>query len=460
MVETQDGTLSTQQSPRANREGSERPPSPTAQTPTQPVHQPRTRIPSPDPGVFQRHIVEKAEEIVRDCRAGKITRPDALGKLFFTFDLAGNHPNHSAREKAFEEFRAELAQQAQLEEAAGERGRRILDATQQGGDGLNRPTVPPAEDVRTGSGGTATLALQDHLADLQRLVPRKRPRDDGDDYNSGDESDGRGRPKLQREQLPWAMRGDEDSSDERNINGPENRKLLRLFSINPSFVVSDIRLCASSPPGFPQSEWNAIVRGNAVNLDNVFSNLHHVHPPKENIGRLGDREITFGAPKPAKVVETHADWHAAWSTTVLAYSFVFPHRRAELDAYGQYILRLFAAKVLSAAGRVILYDRAVRNFVGGGQRFALTDYESYSNLREAILSADGVEGSSVGGSAGNGGKGRGSRAGRSSGVCDRFNRPGGCGWKDGECRYKHECKQCGKDGHGQASCKGGRSEKA
>jgi hypothetical protein len=74
-----------------------------------------------------------------------------------------------------------------------------------------------------------------------------------------------------------------------------------------------------------------------------------------------------------------------------AVAFVFEHREQELAEYKDYIERLFAAKRSGSHGQVILFDKGVRNEVGGGQTLLLTDYHFFSSLYAAALQDDGVE---------------------------------------------------------------------
>ncbi|KAF6741013.1 hypothetical protein DFP72DRAFT_835552 [Ephemerocybe angulata] len=391
-------------------------------------------------GGYSAELVEKAEALLQDLREGKITKSEALGRLFVVLDVAGDGEDQPARHRAFQSYWTDIEKEAELQAQATARGERII------GGAVRRE--------RHRREKSAEAAAQDALAGLERLIPKRARPGPGDVDDDGDgESDFVSKhPRLDREQLPWAGK-DDDFGAAANTGGVENRKLLRLFAHNPRFVVADLRNSASAPAGFPTSEWNNIVRGTPINLDNVLSHLHHVNPPKESVGRLGDREITFGEPKPTRVVESAADWHASWVKSIAATSFVFPHRRDELEQYGEHIMQLFAAKVPSAAGKVIMYDRAIRNFIGGGQRHSLTDTASYSNLREAILSVDGVEAHrSAGGSKGRGHGDKGGR--RSDKVCERFNRKTGCSFDDARCKYKHTCKSCGSAGHGESTCQG------
>ncbi|KAF9035524.1 hypothetical protein BJ165DRAFT_1305023, partial [Panaeolus papilionaceus] len=137
---------------------------------------------------------------------------------------------------------------------------------------------------------------------------------------------------------------------------------------------------------FPSSEWTNICKGQPVNLDVVLSSLHLVHPPKMNSGNLGGVEVELGRTDPVKHVSTASEWSSAWHCAVRAITFVFEHRGDELREYGLWIERLFAARLTSSAPRIILLDKAIRNFVGGGQQHLLTDRLAYDNLFDAILS--------------------------------------------------------------------------
>lgn len=393
-------------------------------------------------------IVEKAEALVQDWRRGRFSKSELIGRLIGVFDLFGNNPDQEVRKSAYRSIVADVNQESKLEKKATERGQRISDAQHD------------HEDAN-GSDDEAVHFQESRRSNLfKRARGIVRERDDEDEFDEDDiESLSPGkRAKLERDQLPWAAEDDRASLDT-NPGGLKNRELLRLFSLNPSLVVADIRNSATAPSGFPSSEWNNIIRGNAVNLDNVRSYMHLVNPPKESVGRLGDREITFGEAKPTKCVEGPADWHSTWISTTRAYVFVFRHRQAELEAYGEHILQLFHSKVSTSYPKVLMYDRAVRNLVGGGQRLSLTDFRSFDYLREAILSFDGVEAQSRSGG-GNPSRGQSGKSARRENICDRFNRKPGCSIPDGQCKYKHVCRGCGEGGHGQATCEGGRSEKS
>jgi len=101
----------------------------------------------------------------------------------------------------------------------------------------------------------------------------------------------------------------------------------------------------TAPLGFPGSEWDNIIWGQAINLNAVFSLLHHISAPKENIGLMGSAEISLGRSEPAKRVQMSGKWTSTWNTTVKAIKFAFPQWEGELKEYREYIGGHFSAKV-------------------------------------------------------------------------------------------------------------------
>ena len=96
-------------------------------------------------------------------------------------------------------------------------------------------------------------------------------------------------------------------------------------------------------PEFPDSEWNSVLSGKAINLDVVFSGMYSTATDNRAIENIGDLELHFGASKPAKTIKTHGDWVIAWRIAFKATHFVFPHRAEELEEYSDYITSYFAS---------------------------------------------------------------------------------------------------------------------
>ena len=205
----------------------------------------------------------------------------------------------------------------------------------------------------------------------------------------------------------------------------------------------------TAPRGFPDSEWDHIIRGEPVDLNVVFSSLHHIAPIKENTGHLGRTEISMGKTKPARKVKTSGDWNSAWNATVKATAFAFPHRGNELREYGEYMDSEFSAKAVSSHHKFIAFDKAMRHHIMGGQTTTLTQRVSFSFMYSAFLLPDGVE-------ANTGHKGDTVSGGRtcekSNEICRRYNTPDGCSSTGRNCHYKHACEKCKQAGHGKGAC--------
>jgi len=89
------------------------------------------------------------------------------------------------------------------------------------------------------------------------------------------------------------------------------------------------------------------------------------------------------------------EWTSTWNATVKAIKFTFPHRERELREYGEYIEGHFSARIQSSHRKIILYDSAIRNEVGGGQNTLLTDTHHFSRFYSAIVMPDGVESNNI-----------------------------------------------------------------
>lgn len=152
-----------------------------------------------------------------------------------------------------------------------------------------------------------------------------------------------------------------------------------------------VRTSASAPQGFPSSQWRRFLKGEPADLNHILSALHRTTFDEERGGGIGDTSISLGTAAPAKQVKTASEWSTAWQHAARATGFMFKHRKQELEDYGGYIERLFAAKHNSAHRAVILYDSAIRTYVAGGQQTLLTDVDRFAHLYAAIIMPDGVD---------------------------------------------------------------------
>jgi hypothetical protein len=249
--------------------------------------------------------------------------------------------------------------------------------------------------------------------------------------------------------MPWYKGEVSARSGMDDENKAETRGLLEVFSKDYNFTRKRIRLARTAPRGFPDVEWDHIIRGEPVDLDVVFSSLHHIAPVKENTGHVGWTEISLGKTEPARKIKTSGEWTSAWNSTAKATAFAFPHQGDELRKYGEYMDSEFSAKAVSAHHKLIAFDKAVRHHVMGGQAVALTERESFSFIYSAFLLPDGVEANT--GQRGDSISGNKLRK-KSSEICRRYNSPEGCSTTSTNCRYRHACEKCKQAGHGKGTC--------
>src|ERR1700678_556754 len=262
---------------------------------------------------------------------------------------------------------------------------------------------------------------------------------------SDDERD-RKRRKLRQSDMPWhGRRGIQETTH--NPSCIKSADIIRKFNRDIKLAKLFIKLAPGAPRGIPLSEWEHIFKGEPIDLDKILSSLHRVTIDPERKASFGDTEISIGGSEAKRKVETSSEWSMAWRSASRAVAFVFEHRDQELAEYGDYIERLFAAKRSGSHCQVILFDKGVRNEVGGGQTLLLTDYQYFTSLYAATLQDDGIEYV----------RGAKSRGVRSSGeskaeICLRFNSQKGCRFTESGCRYRHACQGCGESSHGKSSC--------
>ena len=297
-----------------------------------------------------------------------------------------------------------------------------------------------------------------HSNDEDPKEPSLSPgnRRDHDEVDSESESDSGSpskRVKLIESDMPWFVADGDISRNTSNASCLETCRLLRAFNRDVAKAKFLVKIAPNSPSGIPSSQWERILKGESVDLNQFFASLHHVIPDEERTGRLGDTEISFGVAEPKKKISTAAEWSSSWRRASKAISFAFPHRREELLEYGDYIESEFAAKITSSHHKLLLYDIALRNEVAAGQQTLLTDFHKFSRLYSAIVLPDGVESGGTERERQPGKKPR-SQKGDKPEICNKFN-AGTCKNLAADCKYRHICKSCGKSDHGKKDCPDG-----
>ena len=367
-------------------------------------------------------ILKDLEEVAESFRRGKSTKTEAISGILRVLredtDVSLTQPQ---REAAFDSYLTEfLSIQSHLDETRG-----AVPAESRPAEGRESsvPVVPIPSSRKT----------------------REAPESESDD----DEDKPSKKQRLLESDMPWYTGPGDSSSGYSDPSCEETCRLLRAYNRDISKAKFFVKIAPKSPTGIPSSQWERILKGEAVDLNQIFASLHHVVPDEERTGRLGDTEISFGVAEPRKRITTAAEWSAAWRRASKAIGFAFPHRRDELFEYGDYIESEFAAKVSSSHHKLLLYDIALRNEVAAGQHSLLTDHNRFSRLYSAIVMPDGIEGHSD--------KSSGKKPSKSnqgadkSDFCNKFN-AGTCKNSDSECKYRHLCKNCRKPGHGKKDC--------
>lgn len=197
-------------------------------------------------------------------------------------------------------------------------------------------------------------------------------------------------------------------------------------------------------PEFHKSGWTEIVAGECVNLDVVHTIITSSRAVDKQTETLGGVEIKYGVSEAAsRKIATDSDWYAAWNKAADAIKFAFPHREAELNGYFAFISKYFSQANASAHGRVIRFDKAVRNRVGSSRRLELTDFREFEDLIFSHFNSDGKQRNDSTDSKANVGSSTGSNSKRD--PCRKWN-AGECTRSAASCRYAHVC-SFEQDGH-------------
>ena len=153
--------------------------------------------------------------------------------------------------------------------------------------------------------------------------------------------------------MPWYYGPKESPTSRRDANILETCKLLQIYNKDIDRAKFLIHTSPRAPPCVPSTQWEHILRGEPVDLEQF-----HILACLSG----GRRRVI-----------TASDWCVTWILASKAIAFAFPHRAEELRAYGDHINMEFAMKITRSHSQIILSDIATRNIVEGGQRTLLTD---------------------------------------------------------------------------------------
>ena len=256
-------------------------------------------------------------------------------------------------------------------------------------------------------------------------------------------------PKRQRvgvNEFPWVQH-EILSATPLNPSLTTTLTLLKLFMQDPKVSI----LTSPQVPQFPHSEWLNILMGMMVNLNHVLLGMHTVSNDNQEVELIGGIQLKYGAAEVAKKVHNSRDWSQAFCIYMKAVSFVFPHRKEELEDYAEQVATLFVVVIKVNHAIIINYDKAVHTHIGDMHNL-LTDRSKYKDLRLYWLHplGQGFRDASVGITHNHSMK----SSFRSDDDCIRFNSEK-CPNKASSCKYQHRCSGC-RGKHVRGDCnKGG-----
>jgi hypothetical protein len=256
--------------------------------------------------------------------------------------------------------------------------------------------------------------------------------------------------RLDTSKLPWEI-------DELTSPVPlaptlrETQELLRLFAGDRRAVKMSI-VTAARHLEFPDGEWDNIIRGRAVDLNKVLTNMVVLGGEPKHIEHVAGLKLQVESSLPVRKVQTLGDWTLAWGKVSAAIAFVFPHRRDELQTYADHITELFGAINPLYHSRIVLYDQLVRVRVSCRQDMLLSDLSRFDDLRTMHITSIGVgvTATSHEPDSYNANSIRKLPA-KVFEPCRRFNL-GKCPNSTRSCRYQHVCASCHQSGHVEAKC--------
>ena len=112
------------------------------------------------------------------------------------------------------------------------------------------------------------------------------------------------RRRVREDEMPWH---NTTTSSSRRASCVETCRTLLRFSEDLSGVKSLLRVADNLPGGIPSSQWDRMLRGESVDLNQILSSMHFIQLDEERKGRLGTAEVVFSVAESKKQVKTGAE---------------------------------------------------------------------------------------------------------------------------------------------------------
>ncbi len=280
---------------------------------------------------------------------------------------------------------------------------------------------------------------------IRNLIKRPAIQENAEDRNNS----GSKRQRLGQSDMPWYGSTRRSGLIDRVASCTRPCELLELYGEDLPWSKFLIQTAHYSPEGIPASQWERILRGESLNLNHFLSSIVRTQIDEDRKARIEETSLTFNTSEAKRKIRSAADWATAWRQASEAVVFTFPHRREELEQYQTHVQVEFDARQSHMHQRVIAYDIAVRNFIGGGQTSLLTDRDKFSHLYSAIVLPDGIEFTSSYTSSSSHQAVVAKVSKGSTETCNKYNTYLGC--THNPCKYRHICKKC-RGEHSQNDC--------
>jgi hypothetical protein len=246
----------------------------------------QTNIGQDNEPTFAEEAVKQIEPIIESFRTGKVKKSQATYQIGQVL-AAEPTGNEQLKSDALEQYANTLDRIESIITSVNQHGTRVTTGIERRNEESNKRSRGHAELDRNNTHEQREDDVDNFLTRLSKGVKPGMDEDtqrEGSEENSDQELDEvpgeRGRSnkkqKIYESQMPWFNTEQRIRKSNTNISCNKTRDIIEIFQRDPVTVKRWIRCATSAPAGFPNSEWDALVKGESVDLDTVFSSLHHV----------------------------------------------------------------------------------------------------------------------------------------------------------------------------------------
>ncbi|KAJ7058614.1 hypothetical protein C8F01DRAFT_1255762 [Mycena amicta] len=201
--------------------------------------------------------------------------------------------------------------------------------------------------------------------------------------NPGPSSNGTpNEPQVERVEHPWTVEGTIYRAINPIVDSAAETHRITVMLLADCKGAKRSILSSVDIPAFPDSQWNNLLGCRPINFDVLLSGMFTtvVDEQRTEIIGHGVELSALGMWNPRARSPTSAD----------ALLFVYPHRRAKLDLYREFVSNLFTATDNRYHVHIIAFDRACRIRVAERRNMAFSNIGAFLDLKMALVDATGV----------------------------------------------------------------------